>query len=142
MNAKKTNPYLGQECRIVRAYLNLQGRQSYALKTADQTVAISADIFHVCASNLIKTPHGKRSAFYLNYFAVDAGVNRLRAHARAKEAKRSWAKFSRVLRNLNRNSPSPSIASVGIVSSGSRRCWIGSHHSVKFIGLRRFGRAK
>ena len=43
MDAKKTNPYLGQECRIVRAYLNLQGRQSYALKTADQTVAISAD---------------------------------------------------------------------------------------------------
>jgi hypothetical protein len=40
---KKTNPYLGQQCRIVRAYQNLEGRQSYALKTADQTVAISAD---------------------------------------------------------------------------------------------------
>jgi len=41
--SKKTNTYLGQECRIVRAYLNLEGRQSYALKTATQTVAISAD---------------------------------------------------------------------------------------------------
>lgn len=39
----KTNPYLGQECRIVRAYRSLEGRQSYALKTATQTVAISAD---------------------------------------------------------------------------------------------------
>jgi len=41
--SKKTNTYLGQECRIVRAYLNLEGRQSYALKTATHTVAISAD---------------------------------------------------------------------------------------------------
>lgn len=41
--SKKTNPYLGQECRIVRAYRNLEGLQSYALKTASQTVAISAD---------------------------------------------------------------------------------------------------
>ena len=40
---KKTNPYLGQQCRIVRAYRNLEGRQSYALKTATQTIAISAD---------------------------------------------------------------------------------------------------
>ena len=39
----KANPYLGQECRIVRAFRNLEGRQSYALKTATQTVAISAD---------------------------------------------------------------------------------------------------
>ena len=41
--SKKTNPYLGQECRIVRAFHNLGGRMSYALKTATQTVAISAD---------------------------------------------------------------------------------------------------
>ena len=41
--SKKINTYLGQECRIVRAYRNLEGRQSYALKTATQTVAISAD---------------------------------------------------------------------------------------------------
>lgn len=41
--SKKTNPYLGQECWIVRAFRNLEGRQSYALKTADRTVAISAD---------------------------------------------------------------------------------------------------
>jgi len=41
--SKKTNTYLGQECRIIRAYRNLEGRQSYALKTASQTVAISAD---------------------------------------------------------------------------------------------------
>lgn len=41
--SKRTNPYLGQECRIVRAYLNLEGRQSYALKTATQTIAISPD---------------------------------------------------------------------------------------------------
>ena len=37
------NPYLGQECRIVRAFINLEGRQSYALKMAQQTVAISPD---------------------------------------------------------------------------------------------------
>ncbi len=39
----KKNTYLGQNCRIVRAYLNLEGRQSYALKTAMQTIAISPD---------------------------------------------------------------------------------------------------
>jgi len=41
--SKRTNPYLGQECRIVRAFLNLEGRQSYALKTINQTIAISPD---------------------------------------------------------------------------------------------------
>lgn len=35
--------YLGQECRIVCAYQNIDGLMGYALKTACQTIAISAD---------------------------------------------------------------------------------------------------
>ena len=39
----QSNPYLGQEVRIERAYLNLDGRMGWALKTDRQTIAISAD---------------------------------------------------------------------------------------------------
>ena len=35
--------YLGQECRIVRAYICLDGLQSYKLRTACRTIAVSAD---------------------------------------------------------------------------------------------------
>lgn len=43
LELKQAKTYLGQECRIVRAWRSLGGRQSYALKTAMQTVAISTD---------------------------------------------------------------------------------------------------
>ena len=32
--------YLGQECRIVRAYICLDGLQSYKLRTACRTIAV------------------------------------------------------------------------------------------------------
>jgi hypothetical protein len=41
--SQQSNPYLGLEVRIQRAYLNLEGRMGWALKTDRQTIAISAD---------------------------------------------------------------------------------------------------
>ncbi|RKY29347.1 MAG: hypothetical protein DRP74_08935 [Candidatus Omnitrophota bacterium] len=40
---KTKRTYVGQEARIVRAYIPIDGRQSYALKTMMQTLLISTD---------------------------------------------------------------------------------------------------
>ncbi len=41
--AKRNNPYLGEEVRIVRVHQRLEGRPAFAIKSERQTIAISAD---------------------------------------------------------------------------------------------------